>query len=44
MIDVIECPICSAKIRRQKLTSIAFVNRFVSHTMTHWSIGAGLEE
>ena len=44
MKDMLQCQICSAKIRRQNLTSIAFVNRFVSHTMTHWSIGAGLEE
>ena len=29
--QVIQCPLCSAKIRRQGLMTIDFVNRFVTH-------------
>ena len=40
--QVIQCPLCSAKIRRQGLMTIDFVNRFVTH-VRHYH-GRGEEE
>jgi uncharacterized C2H2 Zn-finger protein len=31
MKEMLQCPLCSAKIRRQNQTSRQFVDRFVSH-------------
>ena len=36
LVQVLKCQICSARVRRQNLTTQAFINRFVSHTLTHF--------
>ena len=35
MKEFVECPFCSCIIRRQKLETQAFMNRYISHMLTH---------